>query len=742
MVGRDQFGVFPLKGKLLNVRSASVKSVADNEEVHNIMKILGLHRGREYSSVDGLRYGRVVIMADQDHDGSHIKGLVVNLFQHFWPSLMEATRGAFVTQFVTPIYRAFPRTRRQQGRPRAEVVNLYTEPQFDAWRTSAGIDVRDWNVKYLKGLGSSSTKDAREYFANMERCNIPFLYDGGADKEAMDMVFSKSRANDRKAWLLGLPDIVRPSYPPTGVSLSQFVHTDLALFGREAVRRAVPQLMDGFKPSQRKVLFACTELHLVQGKKEMKVSELAGMVSSMTDYHHGPKSMEDVIVTMTQTFVGANNVNLLVPIGQLGSRLMGGKDAANARYVSTTLHPLASLVFLAADAPLLTHNTSAHGKVIEPHHFLPIIPWVLVNGCMGMGVGFQSTIPQFDPLALTDAVMALLDDKPLPELMPWFRGFTGSVLAAPNKVTTSGTYSLDGDGSRWMNITELPVGVWTETYKNKVLVPLMSAVTSGPRKRDAIVDTFNELHTVTTVNFRVKLTEAGIVLAGTPTAFEKLMKVRASISKTSMYLFTSGMTPRKFRHTEDILRAFFEARRPFFAKRKQHELELLTAKRERCRNQHRFVAECRDGKLRIQDMRSDELMQSLHAAGYRQFQPDAHPGLMDSDAPLHRRGYDYLVHIPMVKMTVDNMLALQAKEAALAEEVEVLSARHPDELWRMDLGQLRTALVDHRAADLQERKQEQDVAFMASTQAKGKSSRGRRRSATRRRAPKKPRKEH
>jgi len=88
VVGRDKYGVFPLRGKFLNVREASNKQIMENPEIQNLIKILGIQIGKKYDNLSNLRYGRVMIMTDQDHDGSHIKGLLINFIHHFWPSLL------------------------------------------------------------------------------------------------------------------------------------------------------------------------------------------------------------------------------------------------------------------------------------------------------------------------------------------------------------------------------------------------------------------------------------------------------------------------------------------------------------------------------------------------------------------------------------------------------------------------------------------------------------------------------
>ena len=174
VIGRDKFGVFPLKGKLLNVRDASNAKVIGNAEIQNVMKIMGLNIGSQYATTDRLRYGSVMIMTDQDHDGSHIKGLIINFFHHFWPSLLEIPN--FLQVFITPIVKC---TRRNQTQV------FYTTPEFDQWRQQ---QTQEWKIKYYKGLGTSSRKEALEYFSDLPKHRIPFeiMQDGNV----IDMCFS------------------------------------------------------------------------------------------------------------------------------------------------------------------------------------------------------------------------------------------------------------------------------------------------------------------------------------------------------------------------------------------------------------------------------------------------------------------------------------------------------------------------------------------------------------------------
>jgi len=104
VVGRDRYGVFPLRGKLLNVRDATHDQIMNNAEITNVKAILGLKHGATYDSAKSLRYGHIMIMTDQDHDGSHIKGLLINFLHCHFPSLLRIP--GFLLEFITPIIKA------------------------------------------------------------------------------------------------------------------------------------------------------------------------------------------------------------------------------------------------------------------------------------------------------------------------------------------------------------------------------------------------------------------------------------------------------------------------------------------------------------------------------------------------------------------------------------------------------------------------------------------------------------
>lgn len=330
VIGRDHYGVFPLRGKLLNVREATHKQILENAEINNLIKIIGLQYKKKYTSEDelkSLRYGKVMIMTDQDQDGSHIKGLIINFIHHNWPDLLKLN---FLEEFITPIVKVSRR---------GEVLSFYSLPEFEEWKLEA-VDPSKWNVKYYKGLGTSSSAEAKEYFQNMARHRIRFRYQGQQDDNNIIMAFSKKCVDQRKDWLisymsdskqrkeLGLPEKYLYTKDTKFISYSDFVNLELVLFSNCDNIRSIPSLVDGLKPGQRKVLYTCIKRN---DKREVKVAQLAGSVAEHSAYHHGEQSLCATIVNLAQNYIGSNNINLLEPRGQFGTRLCGGKDSASPR---------------------------------------------------------------------------------------------------------------------------------------------------------------------------------------------------------------------------------------------------------------------------------------------------------------------------------------------------------------------------------------------------------------------------
>jgi DNA gyrase/topoisomerase IV subunit B len=315
VVGRDYFGVFPLRGKVLNVRDVTLKKVSDNNEINHLVKIMGLkfnskNKDKEETLKD-LRYGRIMIFTDADVDGSHIKGLIINLFAIFWPELLEIP--GFIISLATPILKV---------KKNKESIEFYTMTEFNNWKENIE-NIKNWDIKYYKGLGTSTSEEAKGYFTNFDEKNIHYMINDKEEDQKtkelsfdkIELAFDKKRSEDRKSWLktYDKDNIIEQSQKK--ILYHEFIDRELIHFSDYDCKRSLPCLCDGLKPSLRKIIYSCFKRNL---KKEIKVAQLAGYISENSAYHHGEQSLYDSIIGLAQDYVGSNNIELLEPKGQFG----------------------------------------------------------------------------------------------------------------------------------------------------------------------------------------------------------------------------------------------------------------------------------------------------------------------------------------------------------------------------------------------------------------------------------------
>mmetsp|Transcript_68629 Transcript_68629/g.146956 ORF Transcript_68629/g.146956 Transcript_68629/m.146956 type:complete len:1911 (+) Transcript_68629:89-5821(+) len=683
VVGRDHYGVFPLRGKLRNVRDLTVKQMLENKEIDQVMKILALDASKTYADTKGLRYGSIMIMTDQDHDGSHIKGLIINFVQHWFPSLLQVP--GFLKEFVTPIVKV---TRGD------ETHTFFTIPEYTNWKEE-NDDGRGWKCKYYKGLGTSTSVEAKEYFSDIDNHEIKFSYAGSEDDDLIDMAFNSKRADDRKKWIGEVEEGTFVDHSQPVLSYNDFIKKELVLFAKYDVERAVPSVIDGMKPGQRKVLFGVFKRKLTG---EVKVAQLSGYVAEHSAYHHGEASLQGTIVNMAQNFVGSNNINLLMPCGQFGTRLQGGKDHAAARYIFTKLSRVARCMFPEDDDAVLEY-LSEEGINIEPTYYCPVIPLLLVNGSNGIGTGWSTSVPNFNPRDIIANIRRYLRREPMESMIPWYRGFKGSVTQVPE---TPGKYDVTGvamkRGRVRLEITELPIQKWTQDYKEWLLEMLPK---SGAETR-ATVTEVREYHTENSVHFVLSMTPDKLAEAERR-GVEKTFHLRSSISTTNMWCFDADGNIKKYETPEDILTEFAPVRLSVYAKRKAH----LVAKMERelrlISNRLKFVQLVVSGRLDVEKKKSAVLCAEMRRHGLQmmcEINEDGHdPSAVEEAGPL---GFKYLLSMKLWSLTEDKVEALarqhQEKEAAL----EVLRGTSLEVMWERDLKKLEEALDVCDAEDAKE----------------------------------------
>uniref|UniRef100_A0A8C5D7L1 DNA topoisomerase 2 n=1 Tax=Gadus morhua TaxID=8049 RepID=A0A8C5D7L1_GADMO len=694
VIGRDRYGVFPLRGKILNVREASHKQIMENAEINNIIKIVGLQYKKSYEdpeSLKSLRYGKIMIMTDQDQDGSHIKGLLINFFHHNWPSLLKHT---FLEEFITPIVKV--------SKNKVDLA-FYSIPEFDEWKQNTE-NYKTWHIKYYKGLGTSTSKEAKEYFSEMERHRIMFRYGGTEDDSAITLAFSKKKTDDRKEWLTnfmedrrqrrlhGLPEQYLYGTQTRHLSYNDFINKELILFSNSDNERSLPSLVDGLKPGQRKVLFTCMKRN---DKREVKVAQLAGSVAEMSAYHHGEQTLMMTIVNLAQNFVGSNNVNILQPLGQFGTRINGGKDAASPRYIFTMLSPLARLLFPAVDSNLLKFLYDDNQKV-EPEWYIPIIPMVLVNGAEGIGTGWACKLPNYDPREIVNNIYRMLSHQdPLP-MLPRYKNFKGVIHElGQNQYLVSGEISVIDKNT--VEITELPVRTWTQAYKESVLEPMLQ----GTDKTPALINDYKEYHTDSTVKFLVRMSEEKLIQAEAA-GLHKVFKLQSSLTCNSMVLFDHMGCLKRYDSVHDILREFFTLRLQYYKLRKDWLLGSLGADAAKLSNQARFVLEKIEGKVVIENKSKRELIRMLVQKGYesdpvvawtkaqeKALEEDERDG-NDSDASgdsgsTSGPNFNYILNMPLWCLTKEKVEELLRQRDLKTGELNGLERKSSEDLWKEDL---------------------------------------------------------
>lgn len=684
VVGRDKYGVFPLKGKILNVQDVTPDKITGNKEIENLVKIMGLKFGKTYNatSIKELRYGRVLMMTDSDVDGSHIKGLFFNLINTLWPSLIKID--GFISSMLTPIVKA---------RRGTEVVSFYNLTDYKAWtvqmqaqRGGGGGGGGAWNIKYYKGLGTSDSKEAREYFRDLNTVN--YAWSGEASREKLDLAFNKKRPDDRKRWLDTFDREKTLDYKQKHVAFDEFIDYDMSFFSHADNERSIPRLLDGLKPGQRKILYCSRKRNL---KSEVKVAQLSGYVAEHGAYHHGEVSLQQTIVKMAQDFVGAANIQLLLPCGQFGTRLQGGEDSASARYIFTRLNPLTSAVFPDADDAVLTFMED-DGQLIEPEYYVPVLPMILVNGTSGIGTGYSTNVPCFNPLDIVARLRSMVNAREngtdvadavgnFEEMVPWYNGFTGAIVKdEKGHYCSRGKWTVTS--ANVVEITELPIGTWTQDYK----VSLEKMVAEeGPLKDYENQSTEKDVRFV--LHFHPGKLDAMLhVSATSKTCFDAVFKLQTTkgLSLSNMHLYDEHGAIRLYDSVQAIIDAFFKVRWELYGKRKDHMLAALRRAVVICDAKVRFITEIIAEEFTVFNVKRADLENTLGELEY--------PEDCEGDG-----GYDYLIKMPIYNLTQEKKNALmkdaEAKRATLAQ----LEAKTIGALWNDDLVNFETAHTEFLA---------------------------------------------
>ena len=693
---RNTYGVYPMKGKILNVRGETIKKVSENKEIAEIKKILGLETGREYTGTHDLRYGRVLIMTDADLDGHHIKGLCINLFHTQWSALLQIP--GFIGFMNTPILKANKGNR---------TMVFYNEGEYNEWKGTTNMN--QWKIKYYKGLGTSTGKEFREYF--QQKKIVGFQHTGKESDDTIDLIFNKKRACDRKDWL---EKYNRDSYlntDNTTVSYEEFINKEFIHFSKYDCDRSIPNLMDGLKISLRKILYSAFKKNLTT---EIKVAQFSGYVSEHSGYHHGEASLNAAIIGMAQNFIGSNNINLLMPNGQFGTRRTG-QDHASERYIYTQLNKITRSIFPKEDDAILKYLDD-DGLIVEPIFYAPIVPMILINGSKGIGTGFSTDIMCYNPIQIIDYLKDKLDQeiamdleiemelnsdgkkaepeptatipiqKSTSEFLPYYEGFQGTIeKIATGKFLFKGKYTKIATDK--IHITELPVGFWTEDFKEH-LETLTDTVDKTGKKMVPVVKDYNDMSKDTNIDFTITLSKGKLEELETQecdhgcNGLEKTFKLYSTSSNTNMHLFDAHDALKKYDDVEEIIDDYYDTRLALYQKRKAYMIAALEQELIVLKNKTNYIRENLEETIDLRKKKKGEVIEMLLNKGY---------AIVDDDVE-----YKYLTKMPMDSVTEENADKLFREYSVKCVELETIRNKTIMDMWSGELDVLRQEYIVYK----------------------------------------------
>lgn len=756
VIGRDLYGVFPLKGKLLNVRDATPNQLLANEEIKNLKQILGLKQNTVYTDTKKLRYGGIIILTDADVDGSHIKGLLMNFFHYFWPDLMKIE--GFIQSIATPIVKVYKNSDTKKSDP----TIFYTLSEFKKWCDKQGDDMnKKFKIKYFKGLGTSTASEAKESYTDFEKNIINYVWGtdsnpkqnqtkliGGVNTDpyneldelnsneddnndennsnyhttnttklskikrtksinennttnsnddenastnsdyidkidkndpsyqAITLAFAKNRSDDRKVWVKQRDENLIIENNIKKIPVYDFINKDLIHFSHEDNSRSIPDLVDGLKPSQRKILYAAFKRKL--DNEEIKVAQLSGYVSEHTGYHHGEASLQGAIINMAQNYCGSNNINQLYPSGNFGTRRLGGKDASSARYIFTQLSSITRDIFINKDDFVLEHVVE-EGDVVEPVRYYPIIPMILVNGSEGIGTGYSTNIPPYNPLDIItnirDYIRGKTVDK-LNELMPWYSGFTGVIEKYVNnknqvKYISRGKYEQIDEYT--LRITELPIGTWTQTY-----IDFLSKLIET---NDMIMDYENNCGNHK-IDFKLCFKNGELQKLIKTNMIETKLKLTSSIQVSNMHVYKNNEII-KYYNPNEMIKDYADIRLNIYQKRKDHWIKVLENELQLLKFRRRFIKEVIDDKLVIKKKQKEVLINELKDKEYPELSININL----------KPSYDYLLGMQMWTLTQEKINEIESNYNEKKQELETYKNTTIQDLWLNELAILEESYI-------------------------------------------------
>ncbi|KAL0489891.1 top2 [Acrasis kona] len=429
---------------------------------------------------------------------------------------------------------------------------------------------------------------------------------------------------------------------------------------------------------------------------------------------------------MAQNYVGSNNMNLLVPSGQFGTRLQGGKDSASPRYIFTKLSKITRYLFKKQDDDILDYQND-DGQSIEPKFYIPILPLVLINGAEGIGTAWSTNIPNHNPLDVVDNLKRLLNGEEMIEMAPWYKNFDGNVQQSTGDSSWATCGSCEQVNDDSFEITELPVKVWTQTYKD-FLEKLIGEDSNQ-------IKDFRENHTDITVSFTVKVTPEQMKhIQGV--GIEKYFKLTKKISLSNMTLFASDGRIKTFGNSLDVIHEFYEIRMQAYLKRKEFMMNKYKRELNVLDNKVRFILMVCKDELIIRKRKKQDLLQELKKLKFDLVmnqkssasksskkkkdddreddddddQDDGNSDRDESESESEsesntkqlENGYSYLLNMSLMSLTFEKVQKLESEKQSKQDELDALIKRDVKDIWLQELDEFCDALEESEQKDIKD----------------------------------------
>ena len=537
-------------------------------------------------------------------------------------------------------------------------------------------------IKYYKGLGALSNAFAKTIFADMDKHVVTLMFSGAPCADSLARFFDERKADERKKFLTDVYDPRRQfDFSRETASIGEWCEEDLSHFLMYNNTRSLPHVVDGLKTSQRKVLHGCFKLKFVKGRKEeMKVFQMVGSIASETKYHHGDASLTGTLTKMAAEYPGSNTVALLWGDGQFGSKLRHAP--ASSRYISSFLEPVTRFLFPAEDDCVLDY-VEIEGKAVEPVFFCPVVPLLLINGAEGIGSGWSTFVPQFKPIDVLNRVRYHIRttfegdaamDEGAPQLVPWYRGFEGTIERDDDgNFTSVGVVTTRVAGAAAsVTISQLPIGAKEDAEYVEDLKKLLVDRGVCATALDVTQDTEDVWKT------RITFKTTAAALEGVN--LEELLKMRRRLPVSNMNLW--GRDGELDGYTVDkVVSAHAEERMRMYEKRIAAQLVVAQEEFDVAHAKKRYIDMVRTGGIELRVETKAQLYEQIEAAGF----------------PPANGGYSYLTGMPNLAMTDEAYDELERESDRLEAFKKTLETTKPVDVWNRELDALEAALEEYDA---------------------------------------------